>query len=350
MKKVSLKDIAAKVGVAPSTVSFVLNGKEKEMRISEALASRIRQVAAKAGYSPNKIAVSLRTGNSKILGLIVEDISNNFFASLAKVIEKEAERCGYNVVFCSTENDDKKGRELLRILSQQQVDGFLITPTEGMLDEIASLHIQHHPIVLMDRYFSELEVPCVLADNFKGVKDGVDALTAAGYKNIGFVTINKGLVQMRERQDGYKASLKAAGIKYKPSLVLEVPISSLQDEMVTIISGFINEKPEIDAIFFATNYLGIAGLESLKLLSKKIPDEIAVVCFDDHDIFRLYMPAITALAQPVELIGKKAVELLVSRIRRDGEKNKNNIFRFAAKLNERESIVVAKNHLQNRYS
>lgn len=338
MKKVSLKDIAAKVGVAPSTVSFVLNGKEKEMRISDALASRIRQVAAKAGYSPNKIAVSLRTGNSKILGLIVEDISNNFFASLAKVIEKEAERCGYNVVFCSTENDDKKGRELLRILSQQQVDGFLITPTAGMLEDVAALHKQHQPIVLMDRYYTELEVPCVLADNYEGVKDGVETLIKAGYKKIGFITVDQGLIQMKERQDGYRASLKKAGIKYNVANVLEVPMTSTQDEMVRAISKFITARAELDAIFFATNYLGIAGLESLKLLSKKIPDDLAIVCFDDHDIFRLYTPAITSLAQPVDAIGKKAVELLVGLIRQNAEKNKNNIYRFAAKLNERESI------------
>ncbi|RYG42045.1 MAG: LacI family transcriptional regulator [Chitinophagaceae bacterium] len=203
MKRVSLKDIAAAVGVAPSTVSFVLNDKGKQMRISDSLSKKIKDFADKAGYHPNKIAVSLRTGTSKILGLIVEDISNNFFASLAKIIELEAENYGYNVVFCSTENDDKKGKQLLRILGQQQVDGYLITPTAGMCEDIRILHEQHAAIVLMDRTFPELAVPCVLADNFKGVTDGMTHLIKQGYKSIAFVTIDLDLVQMKDRKEAF---------------------------------------------------------------------------------------------------------------------------------------------------
>src|SRR5688572_31995065 len=103
MKKVSIKDIAKIAGVAPSTVSFVLNGKAREMRISETLAEKIITIAAERGYHPNQVAVSLRTGKSKILGLVVENISGHFFGSLAKVIEEEAEHYGYRVVYCSTD-------------------------------------------------------------------------------------------------------------------------------------------------------------------------------------------------------------------------------------------------------
>ena len=129
MKRVSLKDIARIAGVSPSTVSFVLNGKAKQMRISETLATKIIEVAKKEGYHPNPVAVSLRTGKSQILGLIVETISGNFFASLSRIIEEEAARYGYKVVYTSTENNHQKGKELIGMLSQRQVDGYIITPT-----------------------------------------------------------------------------------------------------------------------------------------------------------------------------------------------------------------------------
>src|SRR5688572_11870279 len=164
MKKVSIKDIARQAGVVPSTVSFVLNGKAKEMRISHDLAEKIKALAKEANYQPNYTAVSLRTGRTKILGLIVEDISNVFFATLAKTIEDEAYALGYKIVYCSTENNDAKGSELIRMLSNQQVDGYLITPCQGMAEEVQMLLKQNRPVVLMDRYFSDIDVPYVLVD------------------------------------------------------------------------------------------------------------------------------------------------------------------------------------------
>src|SRR5687768_16180745 len=141
MKKVSLKDIARMVGASPSTVSFVLNGKGEEMRISAKLADKILRVAKRENYQPNNIAVSLRTGKSKIIGLIVDTISGNFFAALARIIESEAEKFGYKVIYCSTGNESKKARELLGMLYQYHVDGYLIIPTEGLEKEIENLSL-----------------------------------------------------------------------------------------------------------------------------------------------------------------------------------------------------------------
>ena len=161
MKRVSIKDIAKQAGVVPSTVSLVLNGKSKEMRISDELAERIKALARETGYQPNHTAVSLRTGKSKIIGLIVEDISNVFFSTLAKTVEDEVYALGYKIVYCSTENSDEKGNELIRTLFHQQLEGFLITPSTGMEGEVARLLQHKKPVVLMDRYFSNLDVPYV---------------------------------------------------------------------------------------------------------------------------------------------------------------------------------------------
>ena len=264
MKRVSIKDIAQMVGAAPATVSFVLNGKAKQMRISERLAGNIKSTAEKLGYHPNQIAVSLRTGKSKILGLIVENISDNFFATLARTIEDEAELFGYKVVYCSTENETEKGRELIRMLSQRQVDGYLITPSSGMDEDIKDLIKHNKPVVLMDRYFPGLIAPHVLVDNYGGVSKGMKHLSKKGYKNIAFVTVDLKLVQMQDRERAYVQFLKSNVVSQNKKLILRLKYNYDKEEAVRLINKFLKKNPKIDAIFFATNYLGITGLESIK--------------------------------------------------------------------------------------
>jgi LacI family transcriptional regulator len=311
MKRVSIKDIASKAGVVPSTVSLVLNGRAKEQRISDEVAERIRRIADETGYRPLQTAVSLRKGYSKTLGLIVEDISNVFFATLAKAIEEEAYAKGYKIVYCSTENDNDKGRELIAMLTSQQVDGFLITPTPGMENEIRQLR---KPVVLMDRYFPELEVPAVLVDNYKGSRLGMDHLLDKGYRAIGLITVDLDQIQMKERERGYRTALKERKIKRQEKWILKLPYHSEQERTVEEIRKFLYEHPELDAVFFATNYLGVCGLEAIQQLKLKIPEKLAVICFDDHDLFRLFTPGITIIRQPIRDIAKSALHLLMNQL------------------------------------
>jgi len=310
---ISIKDIAKSLGVSPSSVSIVLNGKAKEKRISDALASKIIEASERMGYFPNQAAVSLRTGQSKTIGLIVENISNNFFSSLAKTIEDEVRMFGYNVVYCSTENDSAKGSELIQMLYNQQVDGYLITPTIGMEPDIQKLVDRKKPVVLMDRYLEAIDLPYVLADNFKGMKDGMEILIKAGYKKVGFVTNDLDLVQMNERERAYKEALASAGIIIDEKKILKLKYAFAKDEAVKSISDFVR-KADLDAIFFATNYIGIYGLQSIHDLKIKIREGLGIICFDDHDIFSLHTPAITAISQPVKDIAITAVSILMGEL------------------------------------
>jgi LacI family transcriptional regulator len=314
MKRVSLKDIARIAGVSPSTVSFVLNGKAKQMRISEALADKIMEVAKKEGYQPNPVAVSLRTGKSQILGLIVENISGNFFASLARIIEDEAARFGYKVVYSSTDNNHQKGKELIGMLSQRQVDGYIITPTPGMEQDIKELIADNKPVVLMDSYFPGIDVPHVLVNNYEGVTRGMDHLIENGYRRIGFVTVDLNLVQIEERLKAYYDSLKKHNIETSDDRVLRIRYDYEREEAIMRISDFITNPPGLDAIFFATNYLGLLGLESIHRLGLRLPADLGMISFDDHDVFRLYPPGITCIRQPVEEIAKAALGLLMDQL------------------------------------
>lgn len=335
MKRVSLKDIAKMVGASPSTVSFILNGKASQMRISEELKNKVLAAAKKMGYQPNQVAVSLRTGQTKILGLLVEDISNSFFASLAKTIEEEAEEFGYKVVYSSTENSSKKGVELLRMLTQRQVDGYLVTPTLGMEEDIEMLVRHKKPLVLMDRYFPGIDAAYVQVDNTGAVLTGMEHLIQKGYKKIAFITIESGMIQMRQREEAYTGAISSSP-EQKKKYVLKVNYNGGREVVIDQITEFL-KKNKPDAVFFATNYLGILGLESIRTLGWDIPHDLAVICFDDNDIFRLHLPGITVLQQPVEAIARTAIHILMYQLGNNKVIIKKNQVQLAANFIVRES-------------
>ena len=334
---ISLKDIAKQIGVSPSTVSFVLNGKAKQMRISDGLAKKIRDIARREGYQPNQVAVGLRTGQTKTIGLIVEDISNSFFASLAKTVEQEAKTYGYKVVYCSTDNDLTKAKELLRMLHRQQVDGYLITPVAGIEADIKRLLAQGRPVVLMDRYIANTNAPCVLVDNYSGMQLGVTHLLEKGYQSVGLVTVDLDMVPIVQREKAFRETFEKNKIPFRKKNMLRLRYELSRTEAVQKINEFIKKNKDFDAVVFTTNYLGIYGLQSIRELGLRMPDDVAMLCFDDHDIFDFYNPGITVIQQPIEEIAKAAVELLMKQCSGEVKKIKNNQVLLAAKMLQRGS-------------
>lgn len=313
MKLVSIKDIAIKAGVSTTTVSFVLNGKAREKRISEELEQNIIAIADRLHYRPNPLARGLRTGQTETIALMVEDISNPFFAALARVIEDEAEKLGYTVMFSSTENEEARALKLIRGLKHRQMDGFLITPTLGLKDEILRLKKEGREVILIDRYIPETDISSVTVDNIKGAEKATQYLVGKGFKKIALVTTLVDQVQMQERLLGYTQTLEKSNIVVDEALILKLPFELTRAEAIKTIALFCaKQKP--DAIFFATNYLGVYGLESWRDATY-YPK--GIVCFDDTDLFRLGKPAITVVSQPIETIAREAVTKLVSSIRKE---------------------------------
>jgi LacI family transcriptional regulator len=311
-KTISIKDLAKLTNCSITTVSFVLNDKG---RISESTRKKVLKVAAEHGYHANRMAVGLRTGVSKVIGLVVENIGGHFFGIVAKIIEEEAEKFGYRIIYCSTNNNIQKGRDAIKMLSEQLVDGYIITPLKGLENEVLNLRAANKPVVLIDGYFPGLDVPHVLVDNAQGVKDGIDCFVEAGYKKIGFVTIDLDLIQLEERLWGFKESLKMNGIRDEKRNILNLTSKLNDEESVEAIKNFILGNKHLDALFFATNYLGALGLKSLRELNLKIPEDLAMISFDDTELFDLYPPGITALKQPTYEIAKSAISLLFAQIK-----------------------------------
>ena len=321
MKKVSISDIARKAGVSVSTVSFVMNDKAVKMRISREVIEKVETVAREMCYRPNQLARGLRTGKTKTIGLIVENISNAFFATLAKTIEDEAKKYDYKVVYCSTDNDEVKARELINMLSQRQVDGYIITPTPRLADEVRKLQAENKPVVLIDRYFPDHnEIPAVLADNFEGVAKGTEYLIQKGYRKIGLVTIEADMAHMKDRLAGFHDVLRKHDIPDQKGRVKVIPYHADREAALGMIGEFLDSAGrDIDAVFFLTNYLGVLGIEAIKKKQLKVPDQLAVLCFDDNDVFRLYTPTISVIRQPIETIGQQAMCALMERLKHSGD-------------------------------
>lgn len=314
MKKISMQDIAKELNVSTTTVSFVVNGKHKAMGISDETAQRVNELVEKKGYNPNTSARTLRTGKSNTIALIVEDISNTFFASIAKGIEKEAHKNNYKIFYGSTDNNDDIADALFMTMKNSAVDGFIITPTKGMTEQIKKLKKEHIPFILIDRLIADIETDYVILDNYQGAYDLTQHLIDNGYRKIGFVTLSEGMSQMEHRQKGFLSALAAAQIDLSENAILEVSYQDTEDAIIEAIQQYLTCNKNLDALFFATNYLGISGLEAIKKNNLTIPTDIAVVSFDNHVLFRLIVPSITVAAQPIEEIATKSIELLLKNI------------------------------------
>jgi LacI family transcriptional regulator len=314
-KKVSLKDIAAKAGVSLTTVSIVLNGRAKDMKISEAMTRKILALGKKMNYRPNHFAKGLRTGKTNTIGLIVDDIANYFFGHLANIVEEEADKLGYTVMFCSSENNEGKSRHILNMLVDKQMDGYIIAPTKAMLPELEKLLKEKKPAVLIDRYYKQLDSSYVTIDNINGSLEAVNYLAKRGHRKIALVTNFTDQLQMIQRMEGYQLGLKKSKIQLNQEIIKKIPFGLSDENVVKEIKEFLKlNENKIDSIFFTSNNLGVAGLEALRSIGKKIPDDISVICFDDNDLFRLGMPGISVVSQPIKDIAKKAVEVLIQQI------------------------------------
>lgn len=310
-KKLSINDIANELGVAKSTVSFILNGKAKEKRISDELTERVLKFVKEKGYQPNQLAKSLSTGKTKMICLMVEKISDYFFSHIAFHLEALAYKNGYKIIYCSTENNPEKTRQLISLLRARYVDGYIITPPAGIEPEIKGLINDNVPVVLFDRYLPEVPTDYVGLDNYKGTYDAIEYLVNTGAKKIALVTLVSGQTQMVERQSGYLAALKKHSLK---STLLKVPFENDTETTIKQCIQFINDNPGIDAIVFATNYLALSGIKALNELGLSVPDDIAMIAFDDHDVFNIYNPSISAIAQPLDEMAKQLFKTLLDKL------------------------------------
>ncbi len=311
-KTLSIKDIALAAGVSITTVSFILNGKAKEKAISDIVTKKVEKIIKELGYKPNQLARSLRTGNSNIIGLIVEDISNPFFATIAKMIEYKAYKKGYKIIYSSTENEVEKTKDLINMFKTRKVDAYIISPIKGIEEDIQALINDHKTVVLFDRNLDGIKVDYVGVDHFKASAEATAHLVANGRKNIAFVTIDLAIKQITDRLDGYQKRLEQSKL-FNEKLILKIPFNQSEEDNALQMRKLFTEN-KVDAVLFATNYLAIGGLMVLKEINKKVDKDFEVIAYDDHIVFKLFTPQISTVEQPLEEIAEKIIDLVLSRL------------------------------------
>ena len=327
-RKITISDIAKKLNVSESLVSFVLNGKAKEMRISEKMQKKVLETAKELHYKPSFLAKSFRTGKSNTIGLIVADISNSFFSKLAGFIEKETEKSNYNLIFMSSDENKNKFKQQVMTFIERNIDGLIIVPPVGSEQTLNMLSRAGVPFVILDRILKSLDVTSIVINNYEASFLATKKLLKNSRERIAFINVNEELETMHQRTLGYQDALKEHGINVDPKIIKHLEFSHSKRSVQKAMKEVVNEK--IDAILFTTNKLGIFGIESLHEMGKKIPEDISIISFDDSEAFKITSPSITAIKQPLMEMAKKAVEVLFKKMESEGTENQ--IFAFNAEL------------------
>jgi LacI family fructose operon transcriptional repressor len=303
---VSIKDVAEAAGVSTATVSRVLsNGLHVRPEVRE----RVMATVERLGYRPNLVARSLRSQQSSTIGLIVSDISNPFFTAISRAVEDTAYEQGFSVLLCNTDENPEKEAIYLNLMHDTAVAGAIMSPTRQTIAKFADSNLTF-PIVVIDRAISNGDVDAVLLDNVDAAYRLITHLIEQGYRRIGALCseMSTGL----ERQIGYEKALRTHGLAPKSEYMKYVQPKAEAGYATTLKMLDLAEPP--DALFAVNSLIAEGALRAIRERKLTIPDDIALVTFDETTWSSLVQPSLTLIAQPTYEIGKTAAELLLQRI------------------------------------
>ena len=321
MGKVTMKDIAERVGVSKTTISMVIN--KKDSSISEETKKKIYDVIEETGYIPNNLARGLNTNKSGTIAVIIPDISNPFFSELSRAIEDTANKLGYNMILCNSDNNSEKENRYVQLLISKLIDGVILIPGEHSSESAKLLKMNGVPFVFVDRYIEEFEdCPGIFFNNEQGIKYGIEYLYKKGKRKIALVSGPKDIVVNKKRIDGYKEIMQKYNI-YDESLIFQSEFSL--EGGINVTNNIIDTKKDIDAIFYSNDIMAIGGMKALKRRKYKIPKDIAIMGFDGIKLSKMVEPELTTIEQPIYDMGKEACKLIVDIIN-EKEIKKNHIY------------------------
>jgi LacI family fructose operon transcriptional repressor len=303
---VSIKDVAEAAGVSTATVSRVLtNG----LHVRPEVRKRVLAAVERLGYRPNLVARSLRSQQSTTLGLIVSDIRNPFFTAISRAVEDTAYEQGYSIMLCNTDEDPEKETIYLNLMQDTGIAGIIISPTRQNDALFASSNFPL-PIVVIDRPIVNGNVDAVLLDNVAAAYRLTTHLIEQGYQSIGILSSE--MSTGKERQEGYEKAMRAHGLVPRTEHMKSIAPKMEMGYEATLKILDAGEPP--DALVTANSLLAAGALQAIRERKLTIPDDIALVTFDETTWASLVQPAITLIAQPTYEMGKTATELLLQRL------------------------------------
>jgi LacI family transcriptional regulator len=305
-RRVTLRDVALEAGVSIKTVSRVVNG---EPTVNAAMAGRVAGVVERLGYRPNELARSLKGRRSRTIGLVIDDVSNPFMAVCAQAIEGVAAEHGHALILCDSHADLQTEDAYVGLLTQRQVDGLLLVPARGRNAHLKTEQQAGLPVVAFDRPAEGVRTDSVLVENRVGAREATEHLIGHGHERVAFVGDVRHYYTARKRLEGYEEALEAAD--QEPLYSLDAHSIEQGEEAV---KGFLGSPDPPTALFAANILTALGALRAIEDLGLRVPEDVAVIGFDDFELAHVLRPRFTLVCQPAAELGRRAAEMLFDRL------------------------------------
>lgn len=308
-KKVTIEDVAQAAGVSRQTVSRAINNRDE---ISVETRARIMAIVEQMSYRPSSIARGLATQHTRTLGLVIPDVANPFFSEVARGAEQTAYAEGYTVFLCNTDENPQRELAILHLLEEQRVDGVVLCSSRLDEETLHTTLTRHPTVVLVNRQLAGDDFGSVLIDDEMGGQTITRHLLHTGHNTIGFLTGPPASRSGRKRVEGYFAALTASGVAYDPGW--------MRPCLPTVQGGYeaaralLTSHPEITAIFCYNDLVAIGTVQACHELGLAIPDDLAIVGFDDIPLAALVTPSLTTCRVSRYEMGAQAMKMLLERI------------------------------------
>lgn len=315
----TIRDVAELAGVHPSTVSRVIND---DSRISEKTKNKVLLIIKKLGYTPNAIARGLKIKRTYTLGMLIPDITNPFFAEIARGVEDAANANGFNIILCNTDDKLKKERIYLEILKEKRVDGLILGTAHIRDKSILELEKKKFPYILLSRNIEGLDKNCVIVDDVVGGIIVTEYLIKLGHRRIAHITGPPTVRVANNRLEGYKFALEKHQIEYYEELVEEGDFRIKGGYQA--MKKFLELPEPPTAIFAANDLLALGAMQAIQKKKYHIPEDFCIIGFDDIRLASFVYPPLTTIRQPMLEMGALAVKMLL-KIIEEGEFNQRKI-------------------------
>ncbi|MFV2197721.1 LacI family DNA-binding transcriptional regulator [Nocardiopsis sp. LOL_012] len=334
---VTLKDVATAAGVSRSTASRALSGSEL---ISEATRAVVESAALRLGYRPNRAASALRSRQSRLVGLVMNNLINASFHTIAEVVQKRAAAAGYQVILCITDADPGKERTVLRMLSEHSVDGVVVIGTGDNADLCDELMVSGTGVVNVIRAPKNGRAPSVLASDREGAHAATRHLLELGHRHIAYVGGPGSANSGRERFAGYEQALREQGLEVDPELVERGPFTP--EFGTSAATALLDRRPDATALFAANHEAVFGVLPTLIGRGLRIPHDLSLVCHEDILWLRSWQPPVTVVDNGAAELGRLCFDLLLHQMREGTQPDETSgrVYRVGANLVERESCAA----------
>lgn len=328
--KVTIKEIAKLADVSIATVSKVVNNKDD--KISAATRERVLNIIKETGYVPNRIASSMVTKKTNTLGLLIPDIANPFFPELARGAEDLANKMGYTLILCNSDNKTEKEDAYLEMLQEKMVDGIIFVASSRRTELSSALQRVRVPVITVDREIPGLTVQAkITVDNESGAFEAVTHMIERGYKRIYHLSGPLTSLPARQRYNGYLRAMEAQGMELPDHHLMEGRFSS--NWGAEAVTELLERGIAFDGLFCGNDLIALGAMKCLQKNDISVPDPIGVVGFDDINMAQLTSPELTTVNQPNYDMGYKAAELLIKTI--GGVKTKQHDYILKTRLIQR---------------